>query len=131
MIKYKSGYKYILYEDYFINLGISPSFNIETDFITIKDGTLYIKKGYAWDGASGPAIDTKNFMRSSLVHDALYQVIREEKLPKSYRLRADNILKNICLEDGMSKIRVWWVYKGVRLGGSLAIKNFRDILVAP
>ena len=43
-------------------------------------GHLIIKRSYAWDGPSGPTIDTKNFMRGSLVHDALYQLMRHEHL---------------------------------------------------
>jgi hypothetical protein len=34
---------------------------------------------------------------------------------KVYRKRADEILKEICLEDGMYSFRAWYVYKGVHL----------------
>jgi hypothetical protein len=94
-----------------------------------KTGKLTIKNSYAWDGASGPAIDTRNFMRGSLIHDALYQFIREGILNNSDRKRCDEILRDICLEDGMSKIRAWWVYRGVRTGGAFAAKP--DFLIAP
>lgn len=81
-------------------------------------GVLHIDRGYAWDGPSGPAIHTANFMRGSLVHDALYQLMREGHLAASrYRDDADKELKLTCLEDGMSSLRAWWVYHGVRLGG--------------
>jgi len=49
-----------------------------------SDGGLLIKAGYSWDGPSGSAIDTKNFMQGSLVHDALYQLLRENILYESY-----------------------------------------------
>jgi len=88
---------------------------IVTEFITLfTDGMLLIRKGYAWDGASGPAIDTKNIIRGSLVHDALYQLLRQGNLDMSWREQADKDLKRICLEDGMSKLRAWYVYKCVR-----------------
>ena len=46
-----------------------------------ESGCLQIAAGYAWDGASGPTIDTRNSMIASLVHDALYQLIREDNYP--------------------------------------------------
>ena len=55
-------------------------------------------------------------MRGSLVHDALYQLMRLSALDyKVHRRRADEILKEICLEDGMSSFGVWYVYQAVRL----------------
>jgi len=94
-----------------------------------KTGKLTIKKGYASDGPSDPAFDTRNFMRGAFVHDALYQLIREGVLKPEDRKRCDEILREICLEDGMSKIRAWWVYRGVRMGGASAAKP--DLLTAP
>ena len=92
-------------------------------------GELLIKEGYSLDGPSGPAIDTKNFMQGSLVHDALYQLIREGHIDPSNKEKADIILRDICRADGMSRIRAWWVYRGVRWGGKGAIKP--DLLTAP
>ena len=37
-----------------------------------------------------------------------------------HREAADRLLQQICKEDGMSSIRAWWVYKGVRIGGGPA-----------
>ncbi len=82
------------------------------------NGELDIKTGYMWDGPSGPTIDTESFMRASLVHDALYQLIREGVLPvKPYRKRADKLLLKICEEDGMSFVRRQYVYQAVRWFG--------------
>ena len=65
MIKYREGYKYQLVEDYTVKTSITPKQDVAKDeWIQLKmDGTLTIKDGYAWDGPSGPTIDTKNFMR--------------------------------------------------------------------
>ncbi|KKK56498.1 hypothetical protein LCGC14_3063940, partial [marine sediment metagenome] len=86
-------------------------------FIDLKQkgvgGELIIKAGYCWDGPSGPAIDTRNFMRGSLIHDALYQLMRMELLDQSMRDAADRTLWRICREDGMWAIRAWWIYKSV------------------
>ena len=69
IIKYKDGYKYQLAETYSVWVAIVPATAIRHNFISLSPlGFLSIRKGYAWDGPSGPTIDTKNFMRGSLVH---------------------------------------------------------------
>lgn len=100
---------------------MTPKNNIKTDFIELgTEGMLVIKKGYAWDGPSGPTIDTPNFMRGSLVHDALYQLLRNELIDEKWRDEADDELRRICVEDGMSKICAKWVYIAVRKWGKVA-----------
>ena len=134
MIRYRGGYKYQLVEDYSVWLPIAPPNTITTEYITLTSlGILSVHSGYAWDGPSGPTIDTKNFMRGSLVHDALYQLMRERFLPETFRARADVLLRDLCLEDGMWRIRAWWVYQGVRFGGgpAAAPKNVKPVLEAP
>lgn len=111
------GYKYSLYFPYTLNVGIK-GYTIYTEYLTLlPDGTLTINNGYNWDGPSGPAIDTLDFMRGSLVHDVLYQLIREKSLPSEYKSVADKLLKELCLEDGMSEIRANYVYAGVNVFG--------------
>ena len=132
---YKGGYKYQLHETYQVTVRINPPEDIKTDYISLNQmGHLVIGKGYAWDGPSGPTIDTSNFMRGSLVHDALYQLMRMEHLSDELnRKTADEELRRICLEDGMSSIRAWWVYGSVRqFGGSAAsTDNVNPVLRAP
>ena len=134
MIYYKSGYKYQLTSDYTVKVGIRPKETVETERLRLTpEGILTILKGYAWDGPSGPTLDTRSFMRGSLVHDALYQLIRMELLPKGERKAADKVLRRICKEDGMWSARAWWVYKAVqRAGGSAADPdNRKKIKKAP
>lgn len=120
MIKYKGGYKYQLVEDYEVKIKIFPENDILNKYISLyTNGTLWIKEGYAWDGAT-MAISSKTFMRGSLVHDALYQLMREGELPQYARKLADIELRNICLEDKMFSIRAWWVYNAVRIGAESA-----------
>lgn len=85
-------------------------------------GILRVFPHYAWDGPSGPTFDTDSFMRGSLFHDALYQLIREGVLDKSERGKADMVLRTICLEDGMCKFRAWYVYRTVRVIGIFTSK---------
>ena len=134
MIKYKSGYKYQLAENYRVQIPIKGTTIRQGPIKLTVQGWLTIKKGYAWDGPSGPAIDTKNFMRGSLVHDALYQLMRHKRLSAiKYRDQADQLLRAMCQADGMSWLRAWWVYQAVRTFAARAAteKNKRPILTAP
>lgn len=97
-------------------------FNIITPYIILSNGVLIMNKGYAWDGPSGPTIDTVDFLKGSLVHDALYQLIREKHLPRKYRKIADKELKKICIKQGMPSWRVWYVYAAVRIFGWYAVR---------
>lgn len=134
-IAYKGGYKYQLKQDYITHIDFKPKSQIKTKYIVLtKAGKLTIKHGYAWDGPSGPTIDTLNFMRGSLVHDALYQLMREGYLSNHrHREFADRLLQAMCKEDGMTSLRAWWVYQGVRLGGGPAADpaNNKPVVKAP
>lgn len=136
-ISYKEGYKYQLFEEYQTDTPIKIDEDVSSngDYVLLsKEGKIVIKKGYAWDGPSGPTIDTLNFMRGSLVHDALYQLMREKKLIKAvHRDPADRLLQKMCKDDGMCSIRAWWVYHGVsKFGGSAAdSSNIKLVIKAP
>ncbi len=81
---------------------------------------------------SGPTIDTKSFMRGSLAHDALYQLMHEKLLTVAdARELADKVLRDICITDGMWKVRAWWVYRAVRIGGKKSSVRGRKIQSAP
>lgn len=134
MISFRRGYKYQLASDHVEKTGI-PNWDCEVDGFVELDtaGQLVIHAGYAWDGPSGPTIDTKSFMRGSLVHDALYQLMREGELPVRYRFHADRLLRLLCLDDGMPRIRAWWVYHSVRMFGGKAVhpSSARKVESAP
>jgi hypothetical protein len=135
-IAYKKGYKYWLVRPYSLHVPIFPEHTVVSSggFVTLgKNGVLAIRVGYAWDGPSGPTFDTKTFMRGSLVHDSLYQIMREGLLDNSYRDTADRMLGRICRSDGMCGVRVWYVVGMVnRFAQSAADpKNRKPILYAP
>lgn len=117
-IQYAEGYKYQLRFTYVDVFPIKPAAPIDTAFLRLDtDGTLTIRAGYAWDGPSGLTIDTKDFMRPSLVHDAFYQLMREGHLPLATREAADALLRELTRQDGMWAPRRWWVYNAVRIFG--------------
>jgi len=134
-VYFKSGYKYQLVETYEVKTRLEmKGLNIITKFINLySNGVLQIKEGYAWDGASGPAIDTKTIIPGSLVHDALYQLMRQGHLEPEYRDQVDRELKRCCLKAGMCKARAWWVYKAVRSFAkrSASPENKKKIWTAP
>lgn len=125
-------YKYQLMEEYRYETGLSlpQTASTQDDYVVLEQGgTLCVKKGYAWDGPSGPTLDTKNFMRASLVHDALYQLLREGLVPgdedarKAFRKDADMLLRRIVRKDGMNWPRYTWVYAAVRWFGRKATRR--------
>ena len=132
MIKYKSGYKYQLAANYRVKIPLTGHTISMGPIKLTTGGWLTIKKGYAWDGPTW-AIDSKNFMRGSLVHDALYQLMRWGYLSVRDREAVDQLLRDMCLQDGMWRIRAAWVYFFVRkFAASAASKlNQRETLTAP
>ena len=134
-IRYRSEYKYQLASDYKIRISIRPIHDIVTDFIELgTSGILRIMHGYAWDGPSGPFIDTKENMRASLVHDALYQLMRNDELSQgAHRKAADELFREICKKDGVSSFRANLYYKALRRYGKPAAsrENKKKIHRAP
>lgn len=120
-VRYRSGYRYQLRET--TTYRLPPWFRgvvaASDGYIDLRDGVLTIAAGYAWDGASGPAIDTPDFMGPSLVHDALYQLGEEGKLPIGWRRQADDVLFFACRANSMWLVRAWWVWLAVHWFGGL------------
>lgn len=137
------SYKYELAEGFIIPTDIKPDTDIyepneNKPLIALtRKGILCIFPGYAWDGASRPAINTKNFLRGSLVHDAFYQLMRQKKIGIENRDKADRLLQELCIQDGMSKLRAAYVYYAVKMFAKSAatptdeIENQEKILQAP
>lgn len=133
-IKYFDGYKYQLAVDYTLLVPVDSEAIVNTQFVTLTPyGELTIRAGYAWDGPSGPTIDTRSGMRGSLVHDALYQLMREEKIGTHNRPLADELLCKLCIEDGMWKWRAWlWRREVKKFAGFAAMaENNKQIITAP
>jgi len=140
MVYTESDYKYQLLEDY----GIMTPFKgwgISTDWASLSpDGMLRAKKGYAWDGASGPTYDSEYSMMPAGEHDMFYAFLRAKLLPELYRKKVDAWFRKRLIICGLHyvkkyikgsfkrysarqgvRVRAWGWYRSVRsLGGSSA-----------
>ena len=120
-------YKFKVEENFSIKLPYKiPDF--EHPYASSKDSILSVKRGYAWDGASGPIINTRDTLVGSLVHDVLYQAMRLNLIKSNSENKkiADKIFFEILKMHGVNSIRrkVW--YLAVRLFGKKSTKNLQD-----
>lgn len=129
-MKYKQGYKYQLQEYYIIDVGIKLKYHIGNSYTELtRKGNLIIFKGYAWNGASGVP-DFKFFLLPSLVHDALYQLMREGHLPRHYRKEVDMLFATMSsdrLGIGGFALIIYWVLQTFA-GKASTEENIRPIL---
>ena len=150
-IHYKAGYLYQTNEGYAIQTGWRSAYGIRTGDGYLElcpDGWLMIKKGYAWDGPSGPCkwltllpiigwfyrwYLLPQIMRGALVHDAFYQLMRSGLMGMDARGFADDVFRLIMIEDGTCWLRAWWIYQGVSWFAAYAARpsNRRPVLRAP
>ena len=119
---YRRRNKYVLTDELEIETPVS-GYVVTTPYIELlMDGTLLVRPGYAWDGASGPTWDSPCTMRGSLVHDVFYQLLREGHIGSGrwheiVRRTADRFLIDLCVEDGMWRLRGWLWYHALRWFG--------------
>ena len=115
----KDFYRYYLLQDVCVDTKIIPDAPlIVTDYINLSiKGLLKINEGYSWNGATGIP-DTKANMLAALVHDALYQLMREYNCNnpgtttiggicrKVFRLEADILFRTHYTNNGGWR---WWI----------------------
>ena len=134
-MKYQDGYKYQLnVREVFTGTNITPPEAVVTKYISLyPSGLLVVRPGYAWDGPSGPTYDSKNSIRASLAHDALYQLMRMKLVDVGWRTDADILLDSILKQDGMWAARRWYWLKGVQwfAGGAADPSSRKKVLSAP
>lgn len=132
-IQFRGGYKYSLWEDYRVQIGIRGYVVNHRLFTLDADGWLTIFADYPWDGCSGPTWDDKSNMRGGLVHDALYEMLRLNLLPHDpcFHL-ANEELRKILIEDGMWKWRAdYYFYAVEKFGNASAAISPERIKIAP
>lgn len=116
------GYKYIVEETYEAAWPELSSEAIECRWYTLRGGQLLVHPGYAWDGASGPTLDTASTMKAALEHDVFYQMLRAGQLPAELREVGDSMLfRRMCEYPAKfsiwAKIRATYFFTAVRLAG--------------
>jgi hypothetical protein len=133
LIRYRDGYRFQLATPYSLATSITEACAGNAFVSLAADGLLSISAGYAWDGASGPVRQTPNIIRGSLVHDALYQLMRECGLSSRWRSAADDLLRDLCIADGMPRWHADLVHAAVsHFGAQYADpRSIRPVLVAP
>lgn len=111
-----SQYKYQLIED--ITIPVSVNAGVTAGLIELKPYSLTIRAGYLWDGASGPTIDCDESMLASLMHDAMYQLLRHGYISQDHKDTTDLDFHKILLDAGMMELRSDLYYKGVKYFGA-------------
>lgn len=131
-IQYVKGYKYQIARDYLVQTAIITGNFITAPWVNLyADGRLLIKTGFASDGPSAITLDSTNFMRGAFIHDAFYYLLKQDYLDMFWRREIDFELHRIIREDGMSRLRAWYVLKAVQKFGRSAAKNKNKIYKAP
>lgn len=130
-------FKYELMHDDKLDVSSDPILSkIELDlwrthYFKISAGILYARKGYRWDGPSGPTVDDRYNMRASLYHDIGYQITSEKLLQKfcksikninwwfliKFRRAIDKMFRTILKTDDAGFIRRMGYYVSVRIVG--------------
>lgn len=120
---YSGGYKYQLQTDVVIKTILHPASQcVIQGFVFLDtDGVLRIYRGYAWDGCTN-APDNDSNMLAGLVHDALYQLMQEDVLDKSFKPLADEMLRNVMESQGAFKITANLFHLAVKEFGGLHMK---------
>lgn len=105
VVYYRTGYRHQLvrdYEQYVASAGLYPLEPGGNEFVQLTiDGRLLICAGYAWNGANWPAINTKSFVRPSLVHDAFRQLWELGVIDDVGLAASDRLLGTMLREDGL------------------------------
>lgn len=123
---YKRGDKYQSLREHRIQTSLRPKQKLVSKHGWVElhtNGELVVKKGYCWDGPSGPTFDTASTMRASLFHDALYQLMRELLLSVgAHRRLADELLRRVMIADGAWEWRAdFWLWTVWRFAKGAAI----------
>ena len=135
MLKYKSGYAYYTTEALEVPVDFAcPDFPlavVSDTWLWCRQGRLVIRARYAWDGASFVLfrwVGTPGaWLLPSLVHDALYQALREGKLWRQYRDEIDRLFCRQLQARGVSWVVSMVAYWCVRVGGNFAVRKTNPV----
>ena len=111
-MKYIEGSKYQLTDDEVCQTELKGFYVNTSEYFLDIDGTLIVKRGFAWDGCSG-SIDTDTNMRASLFHDVGCLMVARGELPREALGYINRLFREHCREDGMWSARAWWHFKAI------------------
>lgn len=89
----------------------------------LPNGVIVLKRGFMWDGPSGPAVNTLNTAIPSAIHDALYELIELGFLPPETRRSADKTYRDSLKTWGVPAWRRALHYRGVSLFGGFWLRE--------
>ncbi len=107
-VEFSESYPYKLQEDVCVQTKIQHGKRLitENELASLdKNGLLRIKKGFIWNGAN-VIPDTRSNMFAALVHDALYQIMRDyqENMGdidrEEFRESADKLFLELWIKNG-------------------------------
>lgn len=132
VIAYACGYKYQLRDDFWIRTAIDQGEDAHTELVSLHStGWLHVRKYFAWDGPSGATWDNDTNMRGSLVHDALYYLMRCGLVDARWKAEADEMLYRCMIDDGALCLRARIYRWAVRHFAKSATQSRRAIKYAP
>lgn len=134
---YKSGYRYVTQDISYHALSFATlpfwmgSILEITNVAKTNEYRLRISRNYAWDGASFTLFKwfgtPDSWLTPSLVHDALYQAMREGFLQLTYRERVDRLFRSMLIERGVWRALAWAAYYAVRVFGNFAVRKTNPV----
>jgi hypothetical protein len=128
---YKSGYRYITQCAYVADLPATFNKDINSRFAAISAQQLIIMSMYAWDGASFILFQwcgtPARWLVPSLIHDALYQLVREGLIGREHREAIDRVFYAMLRERGVSWLVATGAYYAVRIGGNFAVRKTNPV----
>lgn len=120
-----SGYRYEAKAPCFIPFAstrtvlASQNQNIEHPYFKITNDGVFVKTGYAWDGATGVLWQSKNLRVPSLVHDIGCQAVNLGLLPQSMQAIFDYEYRQQALKYGVSPLRAETHYAAILAWGEV------------
>lgn len=105
---------------------------VDRDYAFIWDGVkTIVSRRFLFNGASIPCFAwqitttpySPRIIRAALVHDFLYATHRTGDGNTISRRKADMIFREICIADGIGKVKCWIMYWALRIGGCFAWRN--------
>ena len=137
---FTSGYKHKVEKDLTIYLPWLRTYDINLDHIRLTpNGFLTAKRGWGWDGASGPTWDTQSSHRGSCFHDVMCYLMRKSYIDIGYKDHADQMAYQLWTMDSkkgwrwllIPRYKLWkFALNTVGKTGSRP-KDMREIRKAP